>query len=775
MKMEGDQVRKTVLLVTGLGFIATSAWGQVLPNQLPLDCTTPPGCETKKYGLGLFPEFRADKIRPEDNFYDYTAADFGPDLPECVGGPNAGDGCEDDADCGLGGTCRFGVSYYWNTNLSSDTDCTFERGFYPYPGQIHLRERTDCEPSGTGPTCAGGPNAGQPCRLMPADQPGIGYRNIFAGIECPGSSCQDNRDGCRVEIPITDGGGVPGGGWTAPEISSSALLPTFTASSLPPPAPTDPFILSAHAATTWGGSSHGFCTGGPTPGAMCNADAVCGAGGSCTRSKGLCQSGPNKDQKCTSDADCGGAAGSCKLVACNPFNFREKPSMGTRYILPASRGGDGTKTYVRWDYGAVDATLRVSTNTALRSHSDDSTTCCQSTLAVCTTLIPGSNAVYPVLNQRDCSTVIGGVSGRNAFTAEDSITPDWIFAGGRGTAFSSDPEHVLPGQISGLCRNNRQVGCTNPDPNAAGYLCTGAGSMTAATTTGGTLTGRTCCTGLGTGNCPVTALCTGLRAPYDCCTGSQTGTCGTECNALGDTCDRSEGHRTNVQPSRTAFGEPRPTYCQQAAYIFRGTPDRGCTLTPQYLYPGDPGHDCGTLNYGSDRRSDTNCDGVPDVQVDTCPFVSEWDEAGDSDHDCPGPSCRGNECECGDQDGNGSVTVSDIVDTNLGIFGSVPFRRLCDGNSDLATDPSRTACDVSDMIAANVEIFNPDSSSCREITSGRCGNSVIDPGEACDDGARCGGTATGLLCDATAIATCTNGQPCLRIGGDGCNTSCRLE
>jgi hypothetical protein len=106
---------------------------------------------------------------------------------------------------------------------------------------------------------------------------------------------------------------------------------------------------------------------------------------------------------------------------------------------------------------------------------------------------------------------------------------------------------------------------------------------------------------------------------------------------------------------------------------------------------------------------------------------------------------------------------------------------------------------VNDLIAANVEIFSPGSSTCRQVTPGLCGNSALDPGEACDDGARCsnatlcvggstpgsacsfdwdcadGGRCLGAACDATAPNTCGVSNTCNRVGLDGCNTACRIE
>jgi hypothetical protein len=250
---------------------------------------------------------------------------------------------------------------------------------------------------------------------------------------------------------------------------------------------------------------------------------------------------------------------------------------------------------------------------------------------------------------------------------------------------------------------------------------------------------------------------------------------GGECDVFGDECDfRERGIRINTAQAaiRDANGDPAATACGGFQVVLRGTPQAGCTLQPRYLVDGDPGPDCGVFNYGIDQRTDAGCDGTADFVQDKCPFFSEWDQAADADLDCAGgvdADCRGDECECGDANLSGTVSVSDIVQTNLMIFGSVSTQRIADANNDLLVN-------VSDIVGQNGEIFVPDSSSCRHITSIRCGNNTVDQGEACDDGAECvGGDTPGALCDASGVNTCGETGTCQRIGGDGCNAACREE
>jgi hypothetical protein len=693
-------MRRSLLLAIGLASIASVALAQI-------NCGAGGSlCTTTKYGLGNVPGYRLDRVPIEDNQFAYTAADFGTAF-----GPNA-------------------ASYFYGrtSGIIGDDDCGPERNFAPLPGQIYLRELTSCTPSTTGPTCAGGANAGQPCHLLEPSGAVAGYVNQFTPIECPGSSCQDNGGGCRVEIPITDGGGVPGGGITPPAEASEQAIVTLVRAF----GPTGSVILNANSGNTVGGSSFGFCTGGPTPDANCVQHADCGAGGTCTFQKGNCQGGPTPGARCMRDSQCG-AGGTCTLVSCDTTaangNFRAKPSSGWRYLLSEARRTalnlPAGATYVRWDPSKVDASRRYLEGTALRNHGDDSVTCCAGSSQLCSSLVAGSPA-YPLLNVRTCSTP-------NRFsTLEDNITADWVFQGGIGSRFASDPNFILPGQLLGVCTNNRLLACT----------------IAAAT-----------------------ARCTGNGTPYACCTGVGAGTCGSECGASGP-CDlREPGHRTQIAPqNRDSFGDPRRLACGGSLIVLRGIPNQGCTLTPSYLIPGDPGNDCGVANFGRDRHYDGNCDGQNDF-ADACPFVSEWDDGKDTDGDCAGGvggDCRGDECECGDHTGEGRVTVADLVSINSGIFAGA-YRRLCDANSDLL-------CSVSDIVGANREIFDPDSSTCRQITSAKCGNNVVDAGEACDDGARCsGGPTPGAACDATAPNTCGVGGTCTRFGGDGCNTACRIE
>ncbi len=89
--------------------------------------------------------------------------------------------------------------------------------------------------------------------------------------------------------------------------------------------------------------------------------------------------------------------------------------------------------------------------------------------------------------------------------------------------------------------------------------------------------------------------------------------------------------------------------------------------------------------------ADRDGDGVPDAG-DVCPDVAD---AGQQDTDGNG---RGDACECGDQNGDGSLNVGDILAINAAIFDTSLVTPLCDANED-------GACNVGDILAVNAAIF----------------------------------------------------------------------
>jgi hypothetical protein len=90
------------------------------------------------------------------------------------------------------------------------------------------------------------------------------------------------------------------------------------------------------------------------------------------------------------------------------------------------------------------------------------------------------------------------------------------------------------------------------------------------------------------------------------------------------------------------------------------------------------------------RALDRDADGMLDA-VDPCPFVA--DDGSDTDGNGIGDSC-----ECGDQSGDGTVSVADLLAVNSAIFDPSLATPLCDTNDD-------DQCDVQDLLGVNAKIF----------------------------------------------------------------------
>jgi hypothetical protein len=285
-----------------------------------------------------------------------------------------------------------------------------------------------------------------------------------------------------------------------------------------------------------------------------------------------------------------------------------------------------------------------------------------------------------------------------------------------------------------VCRVNRNVAC---DCGLNGASC-GAPQVCV----GGTTPGVACATAA---DCPFNS---GTQAPATCSSPDPCPFRDADPDADGlqpDSCDlRDIGFRLSPD-DRLLDGSPHPGFCAGTVYVFRGTPASDCLLTAVYPVPGDPGPDCAVRNFGPHVRPDLNCDGVNDLpgNGDLCPSYSEVNLTADTNGDG-----RGDECQCGDANGNGDVTVSDIVATNVSIFSppAVPgtwfeaeaqaggFRRiltpLMDANNsrpvdDTPGDPldenpnwqTGGEVTVSDIVQINIDLFTP--------KTARCGRSPI--------------------------------------------------
>jgi hypothetical protein len=99
----------------------------------------------------------------------------------------------------------------------------------------------------------------------------------------------------------------------------------------------------------------------------------------------------------------------------------------------------------------------------------------------------------------------------------------------------------------------------------------------------------------------------------------------------------------------------------------------------------------GTTIHSQLIHFDRDNDGINDAG-DSCP---DWSNSDQLDADGNG---IGDECECGDQNGDGTVDVSDLLAINAAIFDPSLATPLCDTNDD-------DLCDVQDIIGANAKLF----------------------------------------------------------------------
>lgn len=135
--------------------------------------------------------------------------------------------------------------------------------------------------------------------------------------------------------------------------------------------------------------------------------------------------------------------------------------------------------------------------------------------------------------------------------------------------------------------------------------------------------------------------------------------------------------------------------------------------TAQCTATGDPIQVAGfpAILICADRDGDSQCDAS-----DNCPFVYNPTQLPDTDG-----QGRADICTCGDSNGDGRVTVSDIVALNLCIFNPALCTDLMDANGDGLKN-------VQDIVAINLEIFSGNESA----TCKKANNEPIQP---CPDSA----------------------------------------
>jgi YD repeat-containing protein len=160
---------------------------------------------------------------------------------------------------------------------------------------------------------------------------------------------------------------------------------------------------------------------------------------------------------------------------------------------------------------------------------------------------------------------------------------------------------------------------------------------------------------------------------------------------------RANRQRMGALLAVLALGPARPALAQQTVdyqYDRQGRLTRVADGAVVVTYQYDPGGNLLRRGVVADGDGDRLGD-----DEDNCPFHASPDQT-DTDGDG-----RGDLCECTDQNGDGTNTVSDLIAINVSIFNPALVTPLCDGNGD-------GLCDVRDLIAANVELFRPKSSTC---------------------------------------------------------------
>jgi hypothetical protein len=344
----------------------------------------------------------------------------------------------------------------------------------------------------------------------------------------------------------------------------------------------------------------------------------------------------------------------------------------------------------------------------------------------------------------------------------------WLYASDRPDTglvegnWELDPEFTVPGQVHGNCSLDRRIGCSRPGA-LSNASCTAAGLP------------HFCCTGAGTGNCGTECIVGGGTVNLGPCDLRERGwrfnralsslTDGSpdpgKCNAspfvfrgtLNQFCSVVVAYNECL-----ALDNPETCVVPAGKRIGRCTdsvPGDGVDTTLVRCSPGpspfpltangnlrwgDPGPDCAIRNYGPQMRPDINCDGIEDNTIDTngdgtadqigdsCPYYTEINSVdlnpspAINTFNRVGSGPRADECECGDSNRDGLVTVADIVDINAKIFTPPAPGTPAQGNADLSAPLSDTNEDglfnVSDIVGVNIDIFSP-------LQTSRCGRAPI--------------------------------------------------
>ena len=320
--------------------------------------------------------------------------------------------------------------------------------------------------------------------------------------------------------------------------------------------------------------------------------------------------------------------------------------------------------------------------------SEESCICCQSTTG--NTCPVFGNVEYPALR---CGT--------NTEPRLNHINaPDWVFEGARGTSFAMETIQV-PGQQEGVCNTNRF------------RVCGTKGDFWAGAANGKCESGTAGCAGDPFGD--------DLALASDCDDVAFGGTAGDFCD-LTENFLRGGGFGPDLNPD----GSQNPASCVLGGFRIVGTPNELCALGVD-IGQGDPRPGCLLANVGVQTRPDVDCNGVSDTlegrcmpeggaicsepglcppcsddgdcasntcinNGDLCPFIGEVNWFRDLNNDG-----IGDECQCGDGNGDGAITGVDISAVAVCANGLAQCdASIVDATGDIAT----TAEDIAGVVQA---------------------------------------------------------------------------
>ena len=188
----------------------------------------------------------------------------------------------------------------------------------------------------------------------------------------------------------------------------------------------------------------------------------------------------------------------------------------------------------------------------------------------------------------------------------------------------------------------------------------------------------------------------------------------------------------------------------------------GCSPLCQLEFCGD-----GVL---CTNEVDTDGDGIPD-ETDNCPFVSNPDQEDDGGIDSSSPDGIGNACQCGDVDGDGSVTGTDGTVIRRCSQGLSP---CAGGGPELLAEPENCdvngdgSCDGTDgtIVKRNVMGLTPCGDGVSH-TDGLCNGPTMTEDQLCANAQQSAGGGGTLLNE-----ECDDGN---QVDEDGCSSQCLIE